>query len=263
MNSSTPCTAQNPDVWFRKTPPVAGAEVTIVCLPHAGGGASAFRDWRGQLPGNVEILAVQYPGHEGRWAEPLCRNVSDISGPLATAIAARSLPNLVLYGHSLGAFIAFEVARVLQRRGGLHPQHLFVSGSRAPDIAPSGELMHTAPEDVFLKRLRGLGGIPDEILGHAQLMNVLTPIMRCDFEIDEKYHSTSETPLDCAITAFVGAFDQDVPEQQADGWRLYTRRSFQLHVLPAGHWWPAACEAEILRVISAVLRDLVFAAPYR
>lgn len=245
------------DVWFRKASPISNADLTLVCLPHAGGGASVFRDWRKHLPHYVEVLAVQYPGHEGRWREALHSEVSGIAGPLATAIAARCSPNLVLYGHSLGAFIAFEVARILRRRGGLQPQHLFVSGSRAPDAATYQEPIHGAPDDILLERLRELGGIPEEVLAHSQLMEVLMPVLRCDLKMDETYRYQSEPPLDCPITAFVGAHDAELSEEQADAWRRHTRLSFDLHVLPGGHWWPATSEAEILHLITAVSHEIV------
>lgn len=247
------------DIWFRAIGTIAASGPTLLCFPHAGGAASAFQSWKSRLPKSVNVLATQYPGHEVRWRERAANEVSEIVVPLAMAIRAAKYENLTLFGHSMGALIAFEVAREMRRNGWPQPLHLFVSGSRAPQEQSSGPPIHTLSEDDFLDRVRRLGGIPDEVLAHVQFMDMLLPVLRSDIRMDETYRYEPEPPLDCGISVYIGAYDPEVSLEQARAWQAQCRGSFELEVFPMGHWWSPACEEAILQEIASRLSNVVSA----
>jgi medium-chain acyl-[acyl-carrier-protein] hydrolase len=238
--------------WFRGEQRI-GAGATLICLPHAGGGASAFRQWRAWVPPAVDVLAVQFPGHEGRWLEPLGDRMEDLAVPLATIVAERVTTPFALYGHSLGALIAFEAARAMRARGYATPVHLFVSCCRAPSIPAHRPSFEGRSDAALVRYLRRLGGLPEAVLAHRAMLDALLPVIRADFRIDDTYVHRPAPPLDCPITSFVGASDAGVSRAENDAWRSHTRGEFRSLTLPAGHFWPPACEAEIAATIGAAL----------
>jgi surfactin synthase thioesterase subunit len=245
--------------WFRSDPPHGGSALSLVCLPHAGGGASAFRNWQHHLPDHVGVLAIQYPGHEGRWSEPLCVTPDDLVAPLADALTRSVSGDVVLFGHSFGALVAFELARALRRIGGVRLRHLFVSASRPPDVATHGQAGHFCSDRQLLDYVVGLGGVPAELIGQRTLLEMLLPIIRADLRMDEAYRYTP-APLDCPITAFAGEDDRVVAIECVDGWRRHTTREFQLIPLRTGHFWNPECRAEALAIVGRVLRGVIDAA---
>src|ERR687890_549510 len=154
MNAMSTVTEQN--VWLARPKANANSRLRLFCFPYAGGGALAFRGWAAALPAWVEVCPVRLPGREGRIREAALTRVS----ALAEASAAALLPHLgvpfSLYGHSMGAFVAFELARRLRRRHGLVPVRLFVSGCRAPHIRRKRPTTYDRPEQEFFEELRRL-----------------------------------------------------------------------------------------------------------
>jgi surfactin synthase thioesterase subunit len=248
--------------WFRWDPPHAEADLYLVCLPHAGGGASTFRTWRACLPDRVGVLAVQYPGHQGRASEPLCATFDGLVASLAGALTRSVSSDIVLFGHSFGTLVAFELARILRRMGGLQPRHLFVSGSRPPDVAPCGPIVHAWSDRQLLDYVVDLGGVPSELLAERVLIDSWLPIIRADLRMDETYRYTPAAPLDCPITAFAGEYERDLPVACVDGWRRHTTRDFRLVPLQTGHFWTPESSADALAIVGGVLRGLLDARRY-
>src|SRR2546421_4243876 len=143
---------------------VAPAEVTgavrLFCFPHAGGGASVFRSWMPQLAPGIEVYSIQLPGREGRWLEPRLTRASDLIEALINALGPLFHPPFAFFGHSMGAFIAFELARELRRRDRPQPEILIASCARAPDVPDPDPPMHHLPADLLLEELKNLDGIP-------------------------------------------------------------------------------------------------------
>jgi medium-chain acyl-[acyl-carrier-protein] hydrolase len=227
--------AGNP--WVVRYRPEPAARLRLFCLPHAGGGASAFRQWAGRMPAGVEVVAVQLPGREGRFAEP----AFDGCPPLVAALADGLRPELdrpfALFGHSLGAIVAFELARHLARAGGPTPVHLFVSGSAAPHVRPPRPPVHDLPEAEFIAELRRRGGTPPAVLEHAELMQLLLPTLRADFSISDTYRCTPGS-FDGPLTAYAGTDDATVRPEHAEAWREVTAGPFAFRAFPGGHFFP-------------------------
>jgi len=248
------------DQWFLCDPRRFDRGLPLVCLPHAGGGAAAFRNWQSCLPDHVGLLAVQYPGHLGRWADPLCTSFNDLVTSLANSLTRTVSSDVVLFGHSFGALVAFELARAL-RGAGLQPRHLFVSACRPPDIAPTEPIVHPWSDSRLLDYVVGLGGVPSELLGERALIDMWLPVVRADLRMNETYSYTPTPGLDCPITAFAGEYDRTVSVECVDGWRRHTMREFRLIPLLTGHFWTPKSSTDALVILSRVLRGLHDTAP--
>jgi medium-chain acyl-[acyl-carrier-protein] hydrolase len=237
------------------------ARLRLFCLPYAGGGASVFRGWAAALPADVEVCPVQLPGRESRLREPPFERAR----PLVEALAGALEPHLgmpfALFGHSMGAMLCFELARELRRRQWPPPLHLFVSGRRAPQLPAREAPIHDLPEPEFLARLRELNGTPEEVLGHAELMRLLIPVLRADFAVNETYVFTPGEPLDLGISAFGGLGDPEVSRDELEAWREQARGAFRLRLLPGDHFFLHGARDLITESVARDLAELGRAAP--
>jgi medium-chain acyl-[acyl-carrier-protein] hydrolase len=226
----------------------------LFCLPYAGGSASLYRDWAAQLPDTVEVCPVQLPGREQRLDE---RPFSRIE-PLVEALAVALRPQLdipfALFGHSMGALIAFELARQLRRQGLPMPVHLFASGRHAPHRPDPVPPIHNVPDETLLAEVRRLQGTPDGIWEDPELRALFLPILRADFSVNESYRHIREAPLACGISAFGGLEDYKVGREDLTGWRQHTQGAFALRMLPGGHFFMReSASTRLLHAISAQL----------
>ena len=220
----------------------------LLCFPYAGGGASIYRTWPSSLPPEIEVLPVQLPGREARIREPAFTSLPPLIDGLLPALGRGLLDGPVaFFGHSMGALVAYELARALRDAGSPRPLHLFVSARRAPDLPARTAPIHALPEPEFRQRLRELNGTPEAVLEHPELMELLGPTLRADFTLIETYEPTSAPPLDCPITAFGGVDDPDVSEEEMAAWRRFTTAAFQLRMLPGDHFFLAQDSGEALR----------------
>ena len=178
-----------------------------------------FRTWPDGLPADVEVCPVQLPGRGARLMEPPFTQLSPLIEALAQALFPLLDKPFAFFGHSLGALVSFELARYLRRQHGLHPVRLFVSAGRAPQIPHRDLPMHTLPEEEFLAKLRRLNGTPREVLAHAELMEIILPLLRADFAVYETYVYAIEPPLNCPISTFGGLQDQRVSRGDLEAWR--------------------------------------------
>lgn len=243
------------DRWIARPRPNPRARLRLFCLAHAGGGASAFRGWADALPAEVEVCPVQLPGRENRIAEPAITRME----PLIDALSAAVLPYLdlpfALLGHSNGALIGFELARRLRADARPGPAHLYASGRRAPDSASGRAPTSHLPDAEFLEDLRRLGGLPDALLQHQELVALLLPTLRADVALNESYVFAEGEPLDCPITAYAGLADAKVTADQVQAWGRHTRGPFTVRRFAGGHFFIQESRPEFLRVLSADLTD--------
>jgi medium-chain acyl-[acyl-carrier-protein] hydrolase len=229
--------------------------VRLYCVPHAGGGASAFRAWGAALPG-VEVRSVQLPGREDRIGEPALRSAAEIAGPLADALQDDGAPSgrWALFGHSMGALVGFEVLRELRRRGTPGPVHFFASGHRAPQLPDPDPPMHALSDDEFLDALdERYGGVPAAVRESDELLELLLPGLRADVSVCDTYEHVEEEPLDCPLTALGGERDRGVRREELEAWREQTRGEFRLEMFAGGHFYLQERETDVLRAVARAL----------
>lgn len=233
--------------WLRGYHPAPPGAPRLVCLPFAGGSASFFHPLSAALPG-VEVLAAQYPGRQDRFRERPLRDLHAI----ADAVVAE-LPDdgarTVLFGHSMGALVGYEVARRLDARGS-DLAHLFVSGWRAPGHPRPGDPLHLRDDAGLLAKVRELGGPGVELLGEPRLLELVLPAIRADYAAVELYEPGPGPLLPGPITALVGDDDPLVTPAEATKWAERTTGPFVLKVFPGRHFY-LVDQADAVRAVVA------------
>jgi medium-chain acyl-[acyl-carrier-protein] hydrolase len=223
--------------WLLAMRPPDRVRARIFCLPFAGSGASMFRRWSSHAREGVELCAVQLPGREDRFAQPAATRIAEVIAPVADKICRYADVPFALFGHSMGALIAFELTRELRRRRAPLPVHLFVSGRRASHLPTRHADLHTLPPAEFTAELRKLRGTPAAVLDDAELMDLLTPLLRADFALCETYRYADEEPLEVPITAFGGTEDNEATVEELQGWTRHTRRFGGVQMFPGDHFF--------------------------
>lgn len=247
-------TAPKKDPWIQQPQPRPHARLRLLMIPHAGGGASAFRGWADALPPEIEGCPVQLPGRENRTGEPPFDRLQPLVEALAAALERwRDRPYAVL-GHSNGALIGFELARHARRTGAPGPVHLFASGRRAPHLPSRLRDVHALPQDELVAELATLGGMPREILEHPELLALVVPLLRADMALTETYQHADEPPLEIPITALTGTHDAKMSIDEAEAWGRHTADRFRLHAFPGDHFYLYAKREPVLAAILQSLR---------
>jgi medium-chain acyl-[acyl-carrier-protein] hydrolase len=259
--TTTPTMTKPPvNSWIAFRKPRPQGRLRLFCFPYAGGGASIYRGWQEALPPEIEVCPVQPPGRENRLSEKRFLRV----GPLAEAIteAIRPLTDLpfAFFGHSLGAVVAYETARRLRESGGPGPVQIIVSARRAPGVPPRDEPTYSLPPDEFRAKLEELEGTPEAVLEHPELMELMEPLLRADFELNDTYEPSSGSPLDCPVTVFGGLEDPDVDREHLEPWREITRGAFRLRMFAGGHFFLHDPQARVTETVAQELMPRIAAA---
>ena len=239
--------------WVVRFEPRPRARIRLFCFPYAGSGASVYRAWPEGLPHDVEVCAVQMPGREGRYGEPLVTDVRALVPPLCAGIAAFLDRPVAFFGHSLGALVAYETALALGRDLSLSPTALFVSAHRAPHLPRERPPIHHLPEPAFLDELRRLNGTPAEVFAEAALLEVVLPPLRADFQMAETYAGSSSGRLSCPVVALGGIGDDRVSRAMLDAWREVTTGPFEAATFPGDHFFITSHRAMVLDLLRARL----------
>lgn len=232
----------------------AAPQVRLFCFPYSGGGASTYRTWHEELPPSVEVCPVQLPGRESRLKEPPFTRMLPLVKVLAEELRPFMEMPFAFFGHSLGGRLSYELAREVRTRYGLSPIRLFVSGAPAPQVAFPKVHVHHLPDAEIVRRIRDLGGTPESVLQHEELMSMLMPLIRADFALSETYEYTADTPLQCPISAFGGTDDPEVSRESLEAWQVQTCGPASVRIYPGGHFFLHDCRADVLRDIAEDLK---------
>jgi len=238
--------------WLLRPKPNPSARARLVCLPYAGGGTAIYRPWAPLLSPDVELCLAQLPGREARFGEPLARSCAEIVDFLAAALAPLGDKPLALFGHSMGAAIAFELALRLEQTPGFNLLALVASGRSAPHLSDR-ERLHDLPDGEFLDAVRRLDGTPAGVLENAELMKLMVPVLRADLAIDETHRHELRPSLRCAVVALGGRSDPLAAPSTVEAWREHTAGPFRAAFCDGGHFFVQQERGFVLREISAEL----------
>jgi pyochelin biosynthesis protein PchC len=248
----THCAPGRSGAWLRAYRPSPAAGIQIVCFPHAGGSARFFRTWFDHLPPTVGLLAVQYPGRDDRINEEFASHVGLLAGQIVRALDQVTGPRLALFGHSLGAVVAYEVARRLEAGSASGPAALFVSGRPGPSHQREQNL-HLADDEALWADVRRLRGTPDPLLDNPELRHLLAPALRADYRLSETYRPVAGPLLRCPVIACLGSSDPEVTPTEASSWSEVTRGAFSLRVFSGDHFYLLPRAAEVTAMMLSQL----------
>ncbi|OON72759.1 thioesterase II family protein [Streptomyces tsukubensis] len=239
--------------WFAPQAAAPDTAARLFCLPHAGAGASAYREWQPKVGPGVEVVPVQLPGREARFAEPLITSAGGVAKELAEPLVERSGGKpFALFGHSMGALLAYELTHELVLAG-CPPVHLVVSGCTAPHLPSSAgrEVVHQLPDARLVRHIEALRGTPGEVLDQPELLELLLPVVRADYQLYETYRFVDRLPLPVPVTALRGTEDPETTESGLRAWDGLTTAPFQAVAFPGGHFYLNAYLDEVTELARA------------
>jgi acyl transferase domain-containing protein/surfactin synthase thioesterase subunit len=242
--------------WFAYRTTRAEAAVRLFCLPYGAGSASAFRSWQQGVPDWLEICPIQLPGRENRLREPAFDDCDRLVEALADVLAPQLDRPYALFGCSMGGLIAFELTRRFRRQGLPLPFHLFIAAYPAPHLPNEAfnslmeVLSGAAPlDEQALVRVRELGAVPAEVLGHAEVLRALLPTFQADFKLVKSYRYRKEEPLPCPLSVLAGVRDTEVSLPLMAAWHQQAGAAFHLRSFDAGHLFLDSHQSELLELL--------------
>lgn len=226
--------------------------VRLFCIPYAGGSASVFRQWQDEAPSTLQVCPIELPGRGRLCTLPLPNSVADLATQIALAVRSYASPPTALFGYSMGAIIAFEVARRLEHMGA-EICHLFACASPTPGTYRGGSRALNLSDEELLSFLRRVNGTPHSVLEDGELMSAWLPVLKGDIEMLRRYLPPALSEVKAPITTILGQEDPYIDVGLAAGWKDYTSGSFKTCVFPGDHFFINSRKSELL---AAVVREV-------
>lgn len=223
-------------LWLRQPYPGSDDGVRLLCLPHAGGSATFYRPLAAALAPRVSAYAVQYPGRQDRRREPCIESIEELADALYAALREWLRTPVALFGHSMGATLAFELALRMERRDGRGPVALILSGRRAPSRFRA-DTVHLRDDDGILAELAALSGTEPALLADPDIRAMVLPALRGDYRAIETYRGGAADSVSSPILALAGEQDDRVATDDVAAWARHTTGEFGLRTYPGGHFF--------------------------
>jgi medium-chain acyl-[acyl-carrier-protein] hydrolase len=228
-------------------------ELRLFCFPYGGAGVSIFRDWYHALPKSIELCPVQLPGREERLSERPFTNMISLITELGEQLESYLDKPYAFFGHSMGALISFELTRYIRRSKLLQPTYVFASGCSAPQTLKTSSPIFELPNSEFIEKLRQMKGTSESIIQNSELMELLLPLIKADFELCETYKYNHEPPLELPFYVFGGLEDLSVSKDSLVAWCNQTTSRVQLKMFPGEHFFILNYQQPIIEIIRKTL----------
>lgn len=229
-----------PDVntWILVPKPKPAARLRLFCLPYAGGSPTMFRTWPDAFGDAVEVALVLLPGRGARYYEAPLTDLRDAVKQASVGLAEKVDLPYVVFGHSLGALIGYELIHALREQSLPEPLRFIPCARAAPHLPDARLPLHKLPDALFVKEVqRRYGGIPQAILDDAEMLQLFLPMLRADLQMLETYDYRAHQPLDCAIRAYGAYQDSGVTQTHLNAWAEHTTGDFQSQLFPGDHFF--------------------------
>ena len=261
----TPDLREKKSHWFFSPRKSVDTDIRLICFPYAGGAATVYAPWVRGLSSEIEFLSVQYPGRATRFKEAPITDLMTMAAHIAEVIAALDEKPLVLFGHSMGSRIAYEVALLLEKKYAVNVDKLIVSGGNVPhkgvdktsvvsrrEQQRGGAPMHTLSDKDFCKELEFLQGTPESVLASDELMALLLPSLRADFELVFHYNKPRVAErLHCPITSFSSDKDSVVNPEAVAAWQDLTQAEYRALQFQGDHFFIHDEQQKVAQVLNA------------
>ncbi|WP_129306072.1 alpha/beta fold hydrolase [Streptomyces sp. L2] len=235
--------------WIRRYHPAVAGAPRLICFPHAGGSASFYFPVAKALTPGIDVLVVQYPGRQERRREPLIDNVPELADLAFEEVRQYADRPLYFFGHSMGATVAFEIARRFAGAGLPAPARLFASARRAPSRTRA-DRVHTRDDEGVIRELRRLSGTDDRVLGNEEIMRLALPVLRNDYKAVETYRADPGARIDSPVTVLTGDSDPNTTLDEARAWSAHTTAACDVQVFAGGHFYLVDRQREVLDAIT-------------
>ena len=250
MNTSQPG-------WLGQQSVVKKGVTPVIFFPFAGGGASSVSGWQKTLAPELSLIPLCPPGRERRHNEPPVINADIAADQISKELAQFTDEPVVLFGHSLGAQLAFETAHKLNQLPGPNLSLLVISGSTSPSMRRDKENWHLLPDEQFINEISKLGGTPSEVLLNKELMDLFIPALRADFQLLASFNTTKRPALSCPIIAFGGQDDPLVTPKELNDWSRETNSSFDSTIFPGNHFFIQESKLDIISKLNSIIPNML------
>ncbi len=263
MFTSTPTFIPSPAAMPRRSPWLPGMPPPspcrlprLFCFAYAGGTGEVYRQWQGALAGICQVCPVELPGRGSRMAEPFAASLDEAAAAVSAAISPYAEEPYLLFGHSLGSVLALETTRALQKAGLPLPMTLIVSGRYPPWVDTGRRQFHRLPDGAIIDEMRRLGGTPEEVLSHRELLDMILPVVRDDFRLLETHHSAAAPLLHLPVHVFCGREDEDSPPDLLARWQEAALQECTVTLFDGGHFYVNDSRMALLRSLRTLVRRL-------
>ncbi|MGF1876282.1 alpha/beta fold hydrolase [Photobacterium frigidiphilum] len=244
--------------WLKCFVPRPKAQLRLICLPHAGGGASAYASWARLLPESVELWALQLPGREDRLAEPMIDNMATLVTILVPLVVQFSDKPYAFFGHSMGAALGYELCLAIFRLKQPLPQRLLVSGREAP-VRSRHDSLHLASDSALIDELLRLEPTMVTLFAHKEFASMALPVIRNDYAMINGYHPRQNEPLlPVVVTGMTGEDDPELLPGDMNAWQAVTEHNYILYTFPGRHFYLREHRDEVLACIGRLLTETVY-----
>ena len=236
--------------WLLRTPQTAPI-LRLICFAYAGGNARMYTQWQKKLGPQIEVCAVQLPGRGARRGEPPFTSLADLIAALTQVMPTTDAVPFAFFGHSLGALIAFELARHFARHQLRMPARLIVSAANAPSRRNAPRGLHRMGDDELIEELKRFNGTPPAVMKYRELLMMALPMIRADFMMSETYRYQGAPLLTVPITVMAAIDDPLTSGEQIAAWAEHTSASCEVHWFNGGHFFISEQADAVLEVINA------------
>lgn len=225
--------------------------VDLYCIPYAGGSAEyTYTRLKTILPQNIELKPLELAGRGRRMSEKFYISIKEATNDLMGIFRNRDKEKpYVIYAHSMGTVIAYELVKAIKQEGLLEPIYLFLSGRQPPHYIYNRKYIHDLPDDEFIEDIEELGGDVKKIFDDEEMKRVFLPILRNDYKIIEEYRFNGEyEKIKGDIVIFYSDNDLLVNDMNSlQEWSRYTDGNLESHEFEGGHFfimdnWNKICD---------------------
>lgn len=243
--------------WFVTPKANPDAKLRLHCFPYSAGNASTYTSWVEHLSEDIELVAIQPPGRARRMGEAAYTSMADLIAGLCAEIEPWLDKPYVIFGHSLGSRVGFELIHQALQRQWRMPEHFIASGSNAPHICRKHKRIYQLEQAEFIAGLKQFSPTTaTEIFDNENLLKLFMPMMRADFTIADTYFREVGEPLDIPVSVFCGSTDTDAPEHEMSTWQAHFTQPLNCDVFEGGHFFIEDNSEAVVARVNAILRDL-------